>query len=59
MVVGNKLDLVLEKPSRRQVTEEDARKLKSMHPDMKFIETSTVTKANVNQAFEELLNDIY
>ena len=59
MVIGNTLDLVLEKPSRRQVSEQDVRNLKALHPDIKFMETSVVTKANVNQAFEELLNDIY
>ena len=59
MVIGNKLDLAIENPKKRQVHEEDIRNLRAMHPDIKFMETSTVTKANVNQAFEELLNDIY
>ena len=59
MLVGNKVDLVEEDPSKRQVTQAEARGLCSQQKDMKFIETSTKTNSNVKGAFEQLLSDIY
>jgi len=59
MLVGNKLDLVNESPNKRQVTTEEARRLCDQHQNMKCIETSSVTKLNVHEAFETLLHEIY
>jgi len=38
---------------------EDARNICKQHENMKWIETSSVAKVNVNEAFETLLHDIY
>jgi GTPase SAR1 family protein len=59
MLVGNKLDLVQENPGKRQVTADEARRLTDKHQNMTFIETSSVARLNVNEAFEILLHDIY
>ena len=59
MLVGNKVDLVETDPSCRQVTQEDARQLCAQYRDMKFVETSTVTNAKVQFAFQDLLQEIY
>ena len=59
MLVGNKLDLVEEDPKKRQVSVVEAQEYCMQHKNMHFIETSTVSRANVNDAFEMLLQDIY
>ena len=59
MLVGNKLDLVTENPSKRQVSSEEARRMCANHPNMRHIETSAYNRSNVNDAFELLLNEIY
>ena len=59
MLVGNKVDVVQEDPSKRQVTQEEARNLCSQHKNMKFIETSTISNTNIGSAFEQLLHEIY
>jgi len=59
LLVGNKLDLVDEDPRRRQVDTEEALGLCQQHRNMKFIETSTVHRTNVTEAFELLLHEIY
>lgn len=59
MLVGNKLDLVAEKPGLRQVTSDEARRLCGEFENMKCIEASSVSKQNVHEAFETLLHDIY
>jgi len=59
MLVGNKLDLVQENPSKRQVSVDEAKRLCDQHQYMKCIETSTVARTNVHEAFETLLHDIY
>jgi hypothetical protein len=38
---------------------EEAVQLCQQHQNMKCIETSSVTKVNVHEAFETLLHDIY
>ena len=38
---------------------EDARNLCDQNENMKWIETSSISKVNVNEAFETLLHDIY
>ena len=38
---------------------DEARNICQQHDNMKFIETSSVAKTNVNEAFETLLHDIY
>lgn len=59
MLVGNKLDLVEEDPSKRKVPQERARKLCEMHENIKFIETSSFSESTVNEAFETLIYEIY
>ena len=59
MLVGNKFDLVQENPSKRMVKFEEAQQLCQQHQNMKCIETSSVSKLNVHEAFETLLHDIY
>ena len=59
MLVGNKLDLVEEEPKKRQVSVVEAQEYCMQHKNMHFIETSTVQRTNVNDAFEMLLQDIY
>ena len=59
MLVGNKLDLAEEDPRKRQVSVVEAQELCMAHKNMKFVETSTIQRTNVNDAFETLLHDIY
>lgn len=61
VIVGNKVDLVREEPSKRQVTTQMAAELAQCYPDMhiKWRETSAIAKINVSEVFEELLHDIY
>ena len=59
MLVGNKLDLVLQDPSKRAVSQQEARELCSQMKDINFIETSCVTFSNVKEAFGELVAEIY
>lgn len=55
MLVGNKIDLVQEDPSFREVTFESAQALASSN-EMLYMEVSAVTGAGVNEAFEVLLS---
>jgi small GTP-binding protein len=61
MLVGNKLDLVQKDEKLRQVSQDEPRKLceQFSNVNMKFIETSTIEKINVQEAFETLLQEIY
>ena len=47
MLVGNKLDVVLDDPRKRQVTQEEARNLCTQHKEMRFVETSCISNTNV------------
>ena len=58
-LVGNKLDLVLDDPGKRQVSQEEARNLCTQHKDMRFVETSCISNTNVQNTFETLLHEIY
>ena len=58
MLVGNKLDLVERNEAARQVTTELGQKFADQH-GLLFQETSAVTTANVKEAFEVLLLQIY
>mmetsp|Transcript_1544 Transcript_1544/g.1040 ORF Transcript_1544/g.1040 Transcript_1544/m.1040 type:complete len:122 (+) Transcript_1544:199-564(+) len=55
MLVGNKLDLVIEDPKQRQVETEEGTRLAAQTENMRFMETSVVTQENVKNAFEILL----
>ena len=58
MLVGNKLDLVNNDPSQREVSYEIAQEFAAQEGLM-FIETSAVGNNNVRDAFEILLQEIY
>eukprot|EP00347_Sterkiella_histriomuscorum_P011443 403372434 len=58
MLVGNKLDVVQQDPSLRQVPNEAAREFAAQE-GLRFIETSAVTDNNVKDAFENLLQEIH
>lgn len=56
IMVANKKDLVEQDPSRRQVSSEEGRRIaQSYHA--KYIETSALTGANVNEVFETLVRE--
>ena len=57
MLVGNKKDLIVADPSKRQVTEEEARKLAEKH-HLLYEETSAKTGENVTLAFENLIEGL-
>ena len=57
MLVGNKLDLVEQDPSMREVPEEIAKEM-ARQEGLLFVETSAFTKHNVKEAFEVLLQEI-
>ena len=57
-LAGNKLDLVQENPSLRQVSEEEAREL-AKELDLVPIETSAKANLNVNEVFESLVECIH
>ena len=61
VIVGNKVDIVREDPTKRQVTAQMAQDLAASYPEMhiKCKETSATAKINVTEVFEELLHDIY
>ena len=61
MLVGNKLDLVKEGTKPRAVNFEEAQALCKNHPhdNMTCIETSAVTKDGVEDAYEQLMHEIY
>jgi len=54
MLVGNKKDLIKSDPSKRQVSEEEAKKLAEKH-NLLYEETSAKTGENVVPAFEHLI----
>ena len=58
MLVGTKLDLVAQNASRRKVPKDKAA-LYAEKNGLLFEETSSVASKNVNEAFENLLQDIY
>jgi len=57
-LVGNKVDLVDQDPSARQVYREVAEEFARMH-GLLFAEASAVTALNVPRVFEQLLQEIY
>lgn len=54
MLVGNKLDLVQQDSSLREVPTEAAKEF-AKNEGLKFIETSALGNNNVKEAFENLL----
>lgn len=58
MLVGNKLDLVQNDPSQREIAYEVAKEF-AKEEGLMFIETSAVGNNNVRDAFEILLQEIY
>jgi len=54
MLIGNKRDLIKTDPSKRQVSEEEAKKLAEKH-HLLYEETSAKTGENVVSAFEHLV----
>ena len=60
MLVGNKLDLVTGGIKQREVDFSEAQQLCNQHGNnMKCIETSAFTKVGVEDAYEQLMHDIY
>ncbi|CAE8636765.1 unnamed protein product, partial [Polarella glacialis] len=57
-LVGNKVDLVEQDPSSRQVYHDVAAEFARQHGLM-FMEASAVTSLNVNEVFEKLLEEVY
>jgi len=58
MLIGNKYDLVLEDPSARKVSTEEATNfVKKYH--LLYMETSAKTGYNVKEAFETLVETVY
>ena len=57
-LVGNKIDIVKQDPSLRQVTTEEAQKFASQN-NMLFEESSAVEDINVKHIFENLLQNVY
>lgn len=55
MLVGNKVDLVLQEPSLRKVPKEEGKKL-AKENDLLYVETSAFEGTNISSAFEDLLN---
>ncbi|CAJ1397470.1 unnamed protein product [Effrenium voratum] len=58
MLVGNKIDLVEQDPSSRQVYHDVAAEFARQNGLM-FMEASAVSGANVKRAFEDLLQEVY
>ncbi len=58
MLVGNKVDLCDEDPSKREVDQAEAEKFAETHK-MLFIETSAFADKNVKDAFEQLLQSTF
>eukprot|EP00931_Biecheleriopsis_adriatica_P080067 TRINITY_DN53425_c0_g1_i1.p1 TRINITY_DN53425_c0_g1~~TRINITY_DN53425_c0_g1_i1.p1 ORF type:complete len:229 (-),score=53.49 TRINITY_DN53425_c0_g1_i1:76-762(-) len=58
MLVGNKVDLVEQDPSARQVYHDVAAEFSRQHGLM-FLEASAVSGTNVPEAFEQLLQEVY
>lgn len=58
MLVGNKLDLVIQDPSCRRVEYEVAAQY-AQRNNLRFYEASAVSTHNVKQVFESLLQEIY
>ena len=57
-LVGNKIDLVKEDPSLRQVTTEEAQSFATKN-DLLFEESSAIEDVNVKSIFENLLQKVY
>ncbi|CAI2376191.1 unnamed protein product [Moneuplotes crassus] len=57
-LVGNKVDLVKDDPSLRQVTTEEAQKFATKN-DLLFEESSAIEDINVKLIFENLLQKVY
>mmetsp|Transcript_400 Transcript_400/g.902 ORF Transcript_400/g.902 Transcript_400/m.902 type:complete len:223 (-) Transcript_400:51-719(-) len=57
-LVGNKVDLVTQDPSLRQVKRETAEEF-ARSQGLLFAEASAVTSQNVTQVFEQLMQEIY
>lgn len=55
VLVANKKDVVEQDPSRRQVTTEEGRRIALSYGGVRYIETSALTGANVNDVFATLV----
>lgn len=58
VLVGNKIDLVEQDPSLRQVYHDVAQEFARQH-GLHFVEASAVSGMNVRDAFEQLLEEVY
>jgi len=58
MLVGNKLDLTIENPASRVISEKEARDFAAKN-GLLYSETSAKTGQNVKEAFETLVENIY
>ena len=54
-LVGNKIDI---KPEKREVTKEEA-EIFAKSKNFKYFEISALTKEGINEAFDEMFNDLY
>lgn len=57
-IVGNKCDIVVENPNRREVSTEEAFEFARKNQTL-FFETSAKSNNNITECFEELLQQIY
>ena len=57
-LIGNKVDLLENHESNREVSTEEARKY-AKENGLRFYETSALTSVKINDCFEDLLQEIY
>ncbi len=58
MLIGNKLDLVSEDESKREVTKNEAEEF-SKNRKMEYIETSALTHKGVKEGFYKLVENVH
>ena len=58
MLVGNKIDLVEKNAKKREVTFEEGKKFAEEN-NLFFVEASALSSFKLNEAFEDLLQEIY